>query len=224
MKREKIEFSENVKIDHKLVIERFDEFVYVERDGEEFVLLRDFFDAHQKDKRHRWLWRTDLLAHTYYAFAADFLKDYYFKGYRYTYPHDRDYVVNPLPLLRQGKAKGRFFQDHLGDDGFLYFRGSPVLRPIPLELWESYYHLQPLLSFLAKQKKVSDVEIAETPYFNVEICGRRMVNCLYTPTKQEFKKMQQHGEFWSCHCNDRAIENMRLERFRKEERDNADQG
>ncbi|MFA5313215.1 MAG: hypothetical protein WC375_07885 [Methanomassiliicoccales archaeon] len=213
---QKITIKQVIRNVFDIIIEKFDEFVYVGVNGDAHVFLRDFFDEQEaKHKNYKWIIDRDLRDREYVAISSVFLKKYYFKGDPLGGPCE-SINVNPLPILRRG-VKNRMFQNRIYNDGYLYFRNKPILRPVSLEqLWESYYHIDKIVSVLKKNPKISDLRVVETKYYSIDDCGSHQVKCLYTPTPWEFEEWQKDGKFWTCHCSLMAVESMKLDKYRRD--------
>ena len=174
----------------KLVFEKFDDWVYIKcSDSKDpYLLPRKFFDEmeakHAKSKTpYNWLLKLTR-ADTYVAYSVDYLKQYFEESGIYYNPDWKTYIVDPLPLLKEG-VKDRYYRFNR-DNHYFYLGDKPMRCPHIINL-RGYHSKQDLIKKLLKHPKILKAEITANPDY-MEEDENEYIQIAYMPSQREFDK------------------------------------
>ena len=195
------------------------EYVMVEFTGplETYLLPLKVFENHELENSG-WEWLFNVKAsEKYVAVQSNFLVNFYFRGFEYSWEPHKSYVQDPSLLFARNDTK-RFYQDYrLWDTSFLYFRDEPVCRPMPLQLGENRYILEEVKKHLSDHPKTSHVRITETNAEETPAYGDKILELIYHPTEEDFRKLWAPtgimDALWVTYHKDRAKRQLGLEKF-----------
>ena len=122
--------------------------------------------------------------------------------------------VNIRRIMELGNLQN-IVSDNVNGDGYMYdLNGDPIYRSFRMELAESDYRVKLIQSALLKNKKASDLEIKDVPYYNQVSRGNREVVFNYHPCPNEFYGLvEADRKDWGLGVTNAIIERLGLKEF-----------